>query len=207
MNIRNAVTKGLLATAIAGALAVVPMALSTGTAQRRHRELGRHRPVRVGRQLVHQHRQRRVRRPAVQAGDLVRQRRRRQSRDRLARRADPRRRERPAHRRGSSAWPKCGAQAGSPAVWANPTHADSADHDDRLRRDALHRPFRFHQPAPDVLGPASTRWARWGRDAEIVALRVDEHSGIRPHCPLPSIRDHPFVVHPDELPDQVLPAR
>jgi resuscitation-promoting factor RpfC len=32
MNIRRAVTKGLLATAISGALAVVPMALSTGTA-------------------------------------------------------------------------------------------------------------------------------------------------------------------------------
>ena len=32
MNIRGAVTKGLLATAITGALAVVPMALSTGTA-------------------------------------------------------------------------------------------------------------------------------------------------------------------------------
>jgi resuscitation-promoting factor RpfC len=32
MNIRKAVTKGLLATAISGAVAVVPMALSTGTA-------------------------------------------------------------------------------------------------------------------------------------------------------------------------------
>jgi resuscitation-promoting factor RpfC len=32
MNIRKAVIKGLLATAISGALAVVPMALSTGTA-------------------------------------------------------------------------------------------------------------------------------------------------------------------------------
>ena len=32
MNIRKALTKGLLATAIAGALGVVPMALSTGTA-------------------------------------------------------------------------------------------------------------------------------------------------------------------------------
>src|SRR5262245_12758309 len=32
MNIRKAVTKGLLATAISGALAVGPMALSTGTA-------------------------------------------------------------------------------------------------------------------------------------------------------------------------------
>ena len=32
MNIRKAFTKGLLATAIAGALGLVPMALSTGTA-------------------------------------------------------------------------------------------------------------------------------------------------------------------------------
>ena len=32
MNIRRAFTKGLLATAIAGALGLVPMALSTGTA-------------------------------------------------------------------------------------------------------------------------------------------------------------------------------
>ena len=32
MDVRKAVTKGLLATAISGALAVVPMALSTGTA-------------------------------------------------------------------------------------------------------------------------------------------------------------------------------
>ena len=32
MNIRKALTKGLLATAISGALAIVPMALSTGTA-------------------------------------------------------------------------------------------------------------------------------------------------------------------------------
>ena len=32
MNIRKAVTKGLMATAISGALAIVPMALSTGTA-------------------------------------------------------------------------------------------------------------------------------------------------------------------------------
>ena len=32
MNIRKAITKGLLATAIAGALGIVPMAFSTGTA-------------------------------------------------------------------------------------------------------------------------------------------------------------------------------
>ena len=32
MNIRKAITKGLLATAIAGALGIVPMAVSTGTA-------------------------------------------------------------------------------------------------------------------------------------------------------------------------------
>src|SRR3979411_2034854 len=32
MNVRKAVTKGLMAAAISGALAVVPMALSTGTA-------------------------------------------------------------------------------------------------------------------------------------------------------------------------------
>ena len=47
-----------------------------------------------------------------------------------------------------------------------------------------------------------------GQGAELVALRVDAaRPGSVAHRPLPAVGDHAFVVHPDELPDQLLPAR
>ena len=119
MNIRKAVTKGLLATAISGALAVVPMA-----AVDRHRAAPTRvnwdaiAAVRVGRQLVHQHRQRPLRRPSVQAGDLGLERRRRQPGDGASCRADPRRRERAAHP-GNQGVAQVRPPGAAPAVWNN----------------------------------------------------------------------------------------
>ena len=161
MNIRKAVTKGLLATAIAGALAIVPMALSTGTANADTRELGRDRPVRVGRQLVHQHRQRPLRRPAVQAGHLVLQRRCGQPGDRLSRGADPRRRERPAHP-GAEGVAEVRRPGRQPGRVDHARHADGADRDDRLCRHALQRACSVSSTRARCAPHCSARWARWG---------------------------------------------
>ena len=182
MNIRKAVTKGLLTAAISGALAIVPMAMSSATAQRGLGQLGRHRAVRVGRQLVHQHRQRPLRRPAVQAGDLVRP---------TAASAAPR----PPRARSRSGSPRtsCAPRASRPgrsAAHAAPlprcgTTPECLPHPScPPRRRAAPR-----CPRPDCSASStrarcaprcSTRWARWRYNAEFVALRVDERPRGRP---------------------------
>ena len=155
MNIRKAVTKGLLATAIAGALGVVPMALSTGTANAdtvnwdaiAQCESGGNWSTNTGNGHY----------GGLQFKQATWSANGGAGNPATASRAEQIRvAENVLRTQGLGAWPKCGAQAGSPAVWANAHDADSADHDDRLRRHALHRPFRFHQPAPDVLGAASS---------------------------------------------------
>ena len=187
MNIRKAVSKGLLTAAISGALAIVPMAVSTRHRARGLGQLGRHRAVRVGRQLVHQHRKRSLRWPAVQAGDLVVQRRRRQPLDRLARGADPGRRERPSHpgpqglaevRPHAVPLPRCGTTPECLPLPSCPPRRRAAP---RCPRPACSASSTRARCAPRC----STRWARWRYNAEFVALRVDEHSegsARRVHC-------------------------
>ena len=119
MNIRNAVTKGLLATAIAGALGVVPMALSTGTANAdtvnwdaiAQCESGGNWSTNTGNGAYGglQFKQATwsanggVGNPATAS---------REEQIRVA--------ENVLRTQGLDAWPTCGAQAGSPAVWTTP---------------------------------------------------------------------------------------
>ena len=114
---------------------------------RRHHELGRRRPVRIGRQLGRQHRQRQLRRTAVQAGHLVLQRRRRLARDRIARGADPGRRERLGQPRRRLAHLRC--QGGTPALWSL-AHRHPSRRPRRLPGHADQGTVRHHQPATDV---------------------------------------------------------
>ena len=116
MNIRKAVTKGLLATAISGALAIVPMALSTGTANAdsvnwdaiAQCESGGNWSTNTGNGHYGglQFKQATwsanggVGNPATAS---------REEQIRVA--------ENVLQTQGIKAWPKCGAQAGSPAVW------------------------------------------------------------------------------------------
>jgi hypothetical protein len=120
MNIRKAVTKSLLATAITGALAVVPMALSTGTANAdtvnwdavAQCESGGNWSTNTGNGAYGglQFKQATwsanggVGNPATAP---------RAEQIRVA--------ENVLRTQGLGAWPKCGAQAGSPAVWGTPT--------------------------------------------------------------------------------------
>ena len=120
MNIRRAVTKGLLATAITGALAVVPMALSTGTANAdsvnwdavAQCESGGNWSTNTGNGAYGglQFKQATwsanggVGDPAIAP---------RTEQIRVA--------ENVVRTQGLGAWPKCGAQGGSPAVWGTPT--------------------------------------------------------------------------------------
>jgi resuscitation-promoting factor RpfC len=111
MNIRNAVTKGLLATAIAGALGVVPMALSTGTAIAQC-ESGGNWSTNTGNGAYGGLQFKQATWSANGgAGNPATASRTEQIR--VA--------ENVLRSQGLGAWPKCGAQAGSPAVWANPT--------------------------------------------------------------------------------------
>jgi hypothetical protein len=119
MNIRKAVTKGLLATAIAGALGVVPMALSTGTANAdtvnwdaiAQCESGGNWSTNTGNGAYGglQFKQATwsanggVGNPATAS---------REEQIRVA--------ENVLRTQGLDAWPTCGAQAGSPAVWTTP---------------------------------------------------------------------------------------
>jgi resuscitation-promoting factor RpfC len=120
MNIPNAVTKGLLATAIAGALGVVPMALSTGTANAdtvnwdaiAQCESGGNWSTNTGNGAYGGLQFKQATWSANGgAGNPATALRSEQIR--VA--------ENVLRSQGLGAWPKCGAQAGSPAVWANPT--------------------------------------------------------------------------------------
>ena len=120
MNIRKAVTKGLMATAISGALAVVPMALSTGTAHADSVnwdaiaacESGGNWSTNTGNGTYGglQFKQATwssnggVGNPAAAP---------RSEQIRVA--------ENVLRTQGLKAWPKCGAQGASPAVWATPS--------------------------------------------------------------------------------------
>jgi hypothetical protein len=120
MNIRKAVAKALLATAISGALAVVPMALSTGTANAdsvnwdaiAQCESGGNWSINTGNGAYGglQFKQATwssnggVGSPATAP---------RAEQIRVA--------ENVLRTQGLNAWPKCGAQGGSPAGWGTPT--------------------------------------------------------------------------------------
>jgi hypothetical protein len=120
MNIRKAVTKGLLATAIAGALGLVPMALSTGTANAdsvnwdaiAQCESGGNWSTNTGNGAFGglQFKQATwssnggVGSPATAS---------RAEQIRVA--------ENVLRTQGLKAWPKCGAQGASPAVWGTPS--------------------------------------------------------------------------------------
>jgi hypothetical protein len=120
MNVRNAITKGLMTAAISGALAVVPMALSTGTAQAdtvnwdavAQCESGGNWSTNTGNGAYGglQFKQATwtsnggVGSPATAS---------RAEQIRVA--------ENVLRTQGIKAWPKCGAQAASPAVWATPS--------------------------------------------------------------------------------------
>jgi resuscitation-promoting factor RpfC len=120
MNVRKAVTKGLMATAIAGSLAVVPMALSMGTANAdtvnwdaiAQCESGGNWSTNTGNGTYGglQFKQATwaanggVGNPATAPrGEQIR----------VA--------ENVLRTQGLKAWPKCGAQAGTPAVWSSPS--------------------------------------------------------------------------------------
>jgi resuscitation-promoting factor RpfC len=120
MNIRKAITKGLLATAIAGALGIVPMAVSTGTANAdsvnwdaiAQCESGGNWSTNTGNGAYGglQFKQATwsanggVGNPATAS---------RAEQIRVA--------ENVLQTQGLGAWPTCGAQGGSPAVWGTPT--------------------------------------------------------------------------------------
>ena len=120
MNVRKAISKGMMAAAISGALAVVPMALSTGTAQAdtvnwdavAKCESGGNWSTNTGNGHYGglQFKQATwssnggVGSPATAS---------RAEQIRVA--------ENVLRTQGIKAWPKCGAQAASPAVWATPS--------------------------------------------------------------------------------------
>ena len=120
MNIRRAVTKGLLAAAITGALAVVPMALSTGTANAdsvnwdavAQCESGGNWSTNTGNGAYGGLQFKQATWSANGGvGDPATAPRTEQIR--VA--------ENVVRTQGLGAWPKCGAQGGSPAVWGTPT--------------------------------------------------------------------------------------
>jgi hypothetical protein len=120
MNIRKAVTKGLLAAAISGALAVVPMALSTGTANAdsvnwdaiAQCESGGNWSTNTGNGAY---------------GGLQFKQGTWTSNGGLGTPGTASRAEQiqvaenVLRTQGLGAWPKCGTQGGSPAVWGTPT--------------------------------------------------------------------------------------
>jgi hypothetical protein len=120
MNIREAVAKGLLATAVSGALAIVPMALSTGTANAdsvnwdaiAQCESGGNWSTNTG----NGHYGGLQFKPATWASNGG------VGNPATAPRAEQVRvAENVLRTQGIKAWPKCGAQAVSPAVWATPS--------------------------------------------------------------------------------------
>ena len=116
MDIRNAVTKGLLATAISGALAFVPMALSTGTAHAdtvnwdavAQCESGGNWSTNTGNGAY----------GGLQFKQATWSANGGLGNPATASRAEQIRvAENVLRTQGLGAWPKCGTQAGSPAVW------------------------------------------------------------------------------------------
>ena len=120
MNVRRAVTKGLMAAAISGALALVPMALSTGTANADSAnwdaiaqcESGGNWSTNTGNGAYGGLQFK----PATwSANGGV-------GNPATAPRAEQVRvAENVLRTQGLGAWPKCGANAGSPAVWTTPS--------------------------------------------------------------------------------------
>jgi len=120
MNVRKAVTKGLMAAAISGALALVPMALSTGTANAdsvnwdaiAQCESGGNWSTNTGNGAYGGLQFK----PATwSANGGV-------GNPATAPRAEQVRvAENVLRTQGLGAWPKCGANAGSPAVWTTPS--------------------------------------------------------------------------------------
>ena len=120
VNVREAVAKGLLATAISGALAVVPMALSTGTANAdtvnwdaiAQCESGGNWSTNTGNGAYGGLQFK----PATWASNGG------VGNPATAPRSEQIRvAENVLLTQGIKAWPKCGANAGSPAVWGTPT--------------------------------------------------------------------------------------
>ena len=120
MNIRKAVSKGLLATAISAALGVVPMALSTGTANAdsvnwdaiAQCESGGNWSTNTGNG---HYGGLQFKQATWSANGGV-------GNPATAPRAEQVRvAENVLRTQGIGAWPKCGAQAGGPAVWGTPT--------------------------------------------------------------------------------------
>jgi hypothetical protein len=120
MNIRKAVTKGMLATAIFGALAVVPMALSTGTAHAdsvnwdviAQCESGGNWSTNTG----NGHYGGLQFKPATWAANGG------VGNPAMASRAEQIRvAENVLRTQGLKAWPKCGPRGAGPAVWTTPT--------------------------------------------------------------------------------------
>jgi resuscitation-promoting factor RpfC len=120
LNIRKAVTKGLMATAISGALTVVPMALSTGTAHAdtvnwdaiAACESGGNWSTNTGNGTYGGLQFK----PATWAANGG------VGNPATASRAEQIRvAENVLRTQGIGAWPTCGRQAGSPAVWRTPT--------------------------------------------------------------------------------------
>jgi hypothetical protein len=125
MNVRKAVTKGLMATAITGALATVPMALSTGTANAdtvnwdaiAQCESGGNWSINTG----NGHFGGLQFKPATWSSNGG------VGSPAAAPRAEQIRvAENVLRTQGLKAWPKCGAQAASPAVWNNKVPAAPA---------------------------------------------------------------------------------
>ena len=210
MNIRKVVTKGLLAAAMFAALAIVPMALFSATANAdsvnwdaiAQCESGGNWGINSGNGHYGglQFKQATwssnggVGNPATAS---------RAEQIRVA--------ENVLRTQGIKAWPKCGPRGALARRLAQYDRAVDADAPaaparHRLRRNALRRLVRLHQSAPDVLRAAQPAWALWRRHAEFVALRVDPHAGIGPQRPLPAVGHHTLVVDADEFPDEMLPA-
>ena len=160
MNIRKAVTKGLLATAISGALAIVPMALSTGTAHAdsvnwdaiAQCESGGNWATNTG----NGHYGGLQFKPATWAsnGGVG------NPGDGVAGRADPGGRERAAHAGDQGVAqvrpPRCDSRGVEQHRDAR--RARDAGRDHRMRRDAHQRIARLHQPASDVHRAARPAW-------------------------------------------------
>ena len=119
MNIRKAITKGLLATAIASALGIVPMALSTGTANAdsvnwdaiAQCESGGNWSTNTG-NGAYGGLQFKQATWSANGGTGNPATASREEQIRVA--------ENVLQTQGLSAWPTCGAQAGAPAVWTTP---------------------------------------------------------------------------------------
>jgi hypothetical protein len=152
MNIRNVVTKGLLATAISGALAVVPVALSTGTAHAdslnwdaiAQCESGGNWSTNSG----NGHYGGLQFKPATWASNGG------VGNPAMASRAEQIRvAENVLRTQGIKAWPKCGAQGGSPAVWATPTMPTATTGCQAIRSGSLFGLIDLRQVCSTFIAP------------------------------------------------------